>query len=137
VGGARFDPEKLETFLLKLAKKHPEAVLFTGNGRGSEQDVASWARALGFVVYQPDLHPEWYGKEALMCQINDILIDAGRKAVVVLVGNGGRPTKAKEIVERVDGCMDKTRRRQIHEVARMPTKEREPPAQRAKKPVYD
>jgi hypothetical protein len=110
-------------------------VIITGNGRGSEQDAASWARAAGFTVIQPEIHPEWYGKDALMCQINDILIQAGSSAVVVLVGTGARPTRAREIVERVDKYTKTPRL--IHEVAKLPTKEREPAPRRAKKPVYD
>jgi hypothetical protein len=126
---------KLETFIFKLAEKHPKAVIFTGNGRGSEQNVASWARGIGLTVRQPEIHEEWYGDEALMVQINDILIDAGSSAVVVLVGTGARPTRAREIVERVDKYMKTPRL--IHEVARMPTKERAPAPRKAKKPVYD
>jgi predicted TIM-barrel enzyme len=129
---------KLETFIFKLAEKHPNAIIVTGNGRGSEQDAASWARAIGFTVIQPELHPELFGKEALMCQINEILIQAGSRAVVVLVGTGARPTRAREIVERVDKCyLDESKRRLIHEVAKMPTKEREPAPRKARKPVYD
>lgn len=135
VGGARFDPVKLETFIFKLAEKHPNALIVTGNGRGSEQEVASRARAIGLTVSQPEVHPEWYGAEALMCQINDILIEAGSEAVVVLVGTGARPTRAREIVERIDKYMKVPRL--IHEVAKVPTKEREPRPQRAKKPIYD
>jgi hypothetical protein len=135
VGGARFDAVKLDTFIFKLAEKHPRAVIFTGNGRGSEQDVVSWARAIGLVVHQPDLHPEWFGEDARLLQVNDILIRAGTTAVVVLVGTGARPTLAKEIVKRVDKY-SKTPRL-IHEIAKVPTEKREPAPKRGKKPVYD
>jgi predicted TIM-barrel enzyme len=135
VGGARFDSEKLERFMLALARKHPRAVIVSGNGKGSEQEAVSQARRLGFVVQQPEIHEDWYGKEALMIQVNDILIQAGYQAVVVLVGTGARPTRAREIVERVDKYMEKPRL--IHEVARLPVKEREPAPRRAKKQIFD
>lgn len=136
VGGARFDKPKLEAFMRALARKHPDAKIITGSGRGSEQEVFSLAEDLGMSVTKPELHPEWFGSEALMCQINAILIEAGhRDAVVVLVGTGARPTRAREIIDRVDKYA--TNPRLVHEIAKMPVKEREPAPRRAKKPMYD
>ena len=136
IGGARFDHTKLEQFMVALAKKHPEAVIFTGNGRGAENEVVNLAKAIGLKGVRPPLHPEWFGDEALMCQINSILTNSGWTAPVILVGTGARVTRAKEIIHRV-GRWDSKNRRLVHEIAKLPNKERPPPPRRAKKPVHD
>ena len=135
IGGARYDEQKLDDFVFKLAEKHPDAVIFTGGGKGAEKRVIALGTAIGLKVRQAQLYEEWYGDEALICQVNSILIASGLISPIVLVGSGARVTRAKEIVKRLSPY--ESTPRLVHEIARLPTVAREPAPRRAKKPVHD
>lgn len=135
VGGARFDEAKLEDFIFKLAEKHPDAVIFTGSGKGSEKRVIALGEGLGLKVRKAQLYEQWYGEDALICQVNSILVASGLMSPLVLVGTGARVTRAKEIRKRLSPYEKEPRL--VHEIAKVPTVEREPAPRKAKKPRYD
>lgn len=141
VGGTKFLPNEVDRFLLALQEKHPNATLITGEARGSEKHAAESARLLGFKVEVPALHPEWYGEEAPLCQINDVLIEAD---VIVTMGvtTGGRAKRAIEIWKRCDTFNNSDTKlknvpmpsaRTMHHIAAPPKTERS--SRRASKPM--
>jgi hypothetical protein len=123
IGGMDFDAVKLEDFLFKLAAKHPDVTIVTGNGKGAEAIVKSTAESIGITVEQPALRDDLYGKAALGCQINDVLIGAD---VIVLIGSpsGTRPKIAADIHKRIDFKHHLSTRevRQLHVIAQNPAK---------------
>jgi hypothetical protein len=130
-----YDAVKLEAFILKLAEKYPHATIVTGNGRGAEAATKALAQAIGLTVEQPELRDDLYGKAALACQINDVLIGADQ---IVIVGNatGVRPATAIAIHKRVDFTTAYTTRavRPLHVIAAPPPKKKAAPKRRATKP---
>ena len=99
VGGASYSEAPLLSFLYDLSKKYPSATIVTGSGRGAEGEVARTCKQLGMTVEIPPIHRKWFGSEAMMCQINDIISGAD---VIVVVGNGGRPKQAIDIWHRMN-----------------------------------
>jgi len=91
----------LERFLHRLRKHHPDAIILTGDGRGVEAQVVCDATGLGCEVEQPALHPEWFGRQALACQINDIVNGCD---VLVIVGarTASRARLAVDIFNRME-----------------------------------
>lgn len=105
VGGANFESAPTEDFLVSLQTKYPDCTIVTGNGRGAEAHVREYASHLGMRLEVPELRPDWYGKAALDCQINDICLDYD---ALVIVGSpaGGRPKVALDIHKRIRWHVD-------------------------------
>lgn len=94
IGGANYDTEALDKFLWALRDKYPDAEIVTGQGKGAEKHAYESAKLLGFAATQLEVtaqEQEWFGSEALNCQVASILSDAD---IIVTVGNGSRPTLA-------------------------------------------
>lgn len=102
VGGLYFDTQALDGFLFKLREKYPDATIVTGQGRGAEKHAAESAELLGFNVIVHEVteqHEEWFGAEALNCQVSDICYGAD---IILCVSGGGRPKLAEEWWHRMN-----------------------------------
>jgi hypothetical protein len=96
IGGAKYDEKALGRFLRSLP---PDTIIVTGDGRGSEKRCREIATELGLRVDVPALSKPLYGSKALEVQVSQVLCStAGR---IVLVGSGGRVTKAREWLKRI------------------------------------
>ena len=133
VGGASYVQDDLDTFLLTLHAKYPHATIVTGSAmRSCEPHVKDECFKLGFTVEVPEPNHAAFGDEAMLCQVNDVLIDAD---VIVTVGSpsGGRAKRAAEIHKRVDSCRETWNKRVLHNIA-APTVKKKEKTRRAKKP---
>ena len=115
VGGISFDSQALDRFLLGVAEKYPYATVVTGSARGAERHVQDTCTVIGVPVEVPSVNDD-FGDEALMCQVNDILL---RADVIVTVGTptGGRAKRAVEIHKRVYAWREEWNRVELHNVA--------------------
>lgn len=118
VGGNTVDEDALNSHLIALRRKYPDAIVVTGSGRGAEKTVADLAAFHGFTVEIPELAEndkrEW--------QVNDILMGAD---VIVVVGGGHRVAIAEQIHKRCDAWRPKGR-----PLVRIATKEKGSPLNR-------
>jgi len=94
IGGAKFDEASLHNWLRSLPR---DTVLVTGNGRGAEAKTRELAGELGLRVDVPELKKDMYGTKAMDCQVEAIMCACGP---YVLVGRGGRVTKARDWLKR-------------------------------------
>lgn len=101
IGGSKFKPNDVDKFLLKLNEKQADAIIITGEARGAEKHAAESARMLGFKVETLPLYEERFGKEAGLCQVNDIYMAA---EIIVTMGSltGGRVKRVIEIWHRLN-----------------------------------
>ena len=133
VGGASYNEVALDAFLAALYEKHPYATVVVGTAlRSCEQHVAEEAFRLGFTVEQPEVNHKTFGDDAMLCQVNDVLIGAD---VIVTVGSpsGGRAKRAAEIHKRVDSCREPWNKRVLHNIAAPAKKATAPKPRKAKK----
>lgn len=96
IGGAKFDEASLVTWLRSLPR---DVILVTGNGRGSEAKVRELAEELGLRVDVPELRKDLFGTKAMDCQVEQVI---NASSPLVLIGTGGRVTKAKDWLKRAN-----------------------------------
>lgn len=131
VGGQDYKDDALEAFMYALHAKYPDAVIVTGDGRGSEKQVRRLLEAIGHTIIIPPLRPDLYN-DPLSIQVADILLDVD---VIVLVGNpdASRNKLATAIWKRIDSWREKSKQRPLHNVAVPPKKKKAPAPRRPSK----
>ena len=101
VGGKDFSESALIAFFEQLRLKYPRATIVTGSAAGAERSVRELAQHYGFTVEVPPVYTEALGSEALICQVNNIVLEAD---VIVVVGSktSGRAKRALELWHRLN-----------------------------------
>jgi hypothetical protein len=102
----RFDDATVNDALRQVALKYPHAVIVTGDGRGAEKHVAEFAELIGLEVMRANTYGDYFGKDALVCQVDTILVTTGP---IILIGSGERVKRAETWLKRCDSWRDKPR----------------------------
>lgn len=123
VGGKSFSERALVAYFILLKNKYPRATIVTGSAAGAERSIRELATHYGFEVEVPEV---WHilGKEAAICQVNNIVLGAD---VIVCVGSptSGRTKRAVEVWHRLN-MHKKTPQNGILKVNGKPVSMREP-----------
>lgn len=93
VGGSpgHYDELHITDFLQKLRAKYPDVVIHVGSGKGAEAQVREWAELVGVDTVIPDVDQAYYGAEADLMQVVDVIKEAD--AIVTMGTTGGARAK--------------------------------------------